>query len=306
MTQPELLKRGDLVAIAAPARAVAEAEMEAAVALLEHWGLRVLLPEGLYSRADQFAGSDAHRAAVLQQLLDNDEVRAIFCARGGYGSVRIVDRLDFSRFCQRPKWVVGYSDVTVLHSHIVRNCHVDTIHGIMPINIPADATTVAYPAIDSLHQLLFDGHVSYHFVHNDDSCPNRTGSATAPVVGGNLSLIYSLLGSVSDIDTDGAILLIEDLDEYLYHIDRMMHALRRAGKLEGLKGLIVGSLSDMHDNAIPFGRDAEAIVREAVDGYTFPVAYHVPIGHIGTQNHALALGQTATIEIHEKEVFITQ
>ena len=105
MTQPELLKRGDLVAIAAPARAVAEAEMEAAVALLEHWGLRVLLPEGLYSRADQFAGSDAHRAAVLQQLLDNDEVRAIFCARGGYGSVRIVDRLDFSRFCQRPKWV---------------------------------------------------------------------------------------------------------------------------------------------------------------------------------------------------------
>lgn len=306
MTQPELLKKGDLVALAAPARAVKPDEMAPAINLLKHWGLRVLIPEGLYAVDNQFAGDDSHRASLFQQLLDNDDVRAIFCARGGYGSARIIDRLDFGHFDQHPKWVVGYSDITVLHSHIARHCHIGTLHATMPINIPNNADDIPYPATESLHNLLFDGHANYHFVNSDQLCPNRPGEAYAPVVGGNLSILYSLLASPSDIDTDGKILLIEDLDEYLYHIDRMMTALRRAGKLAHLKGLIVGALNEMHDNTTPFGHNAESIVRAAVDEYQYPVAFHVPIGHIGTQNLALALCKETKIEITDNETFISQ
>jgi len=306
MTQPELLKKGDLVALAAPARAVKPTEMAPAIKLLEQWGLRVLLPEGLYATDNQFAGNDHHRASLFQQLLDNDEVRAIFCARGGYGSARIIDRLDFGFFCQRPKWVVGYSDITVLHSHIARHCHICTLHATMPVNIPDDAGSIPYPATESMRKLLFEGHEDYHFDNHDCQCRNRPGAAIAPIVGGNLSILYSLLASPSDIDTDGTILLIEDLDEYLYHIDRMMTALRRAGKLANLKGLIVGSLNDMHDNTTPFGHTAESIVRAAVEGFDYPIAFHVPIGHIGTQNHALVLGMNTKIEVTDSEVFISQ
>ncbi len=292
------------MALVAPARAVKPHELEPAVKLLESWGLRVKIPEGLYAVDHQFAGSDSHRASLLQALLNDDEVMAIICVRGGYGTARIVDLLNFDHYCRHPKWIVGYSDITVLHSHIARHCHIATLHAIMPINIPDDADCHPYPATESLRQQLFDPVVSYRFQNNDDKC--RKGRATAPIIGGNLSVLYSLLGSPSDIDTEGHILLLEDCDEYLYHVDRMMTALRRAGKLAKLKGLIIGSFSDMHDNSIPFGREAESIVREAANDYDYPVACHVPIGHIGTQNHALLLGATTELQITNQEIIISQ
>ena len=281
-----LLKKGDRVALAAPARAVSPDEMAPAIGMLESWGLQVIVPEGLYSREGQLAGDDSHRAALLQLLLDDPEVKAIFCCRGGYGTVRIIDRLDFSRFAQKPKWIIGYSDVTVLHCHLHRILGLPTLHATMPINFPPDGSET--PATRSLRRTLFsEGTTDYQW----DAHPlNRHGCVEAPVVGGNLSILYSLLGSTSQPDTRGKILLIEDLDEYLYHIDRMMQALRRAGMLDGLAALLVGGLTDMHDNTVPFGRTAAEIVAETVAGKDYPVIFGAPFGHLGDNNLALPLG----------------
>lgn len=298
-----LLKAGDLVALAATARKVSPGEVEASVRLLESWGLRVAVPEGLFEADNQMAGSDARRAERFQKLIDDREVRAIICARGGYGTVRMIDRVDFAPLAKNPKWVVGYSDVTVLHSHIGRHCGIPTLHATMPLNVPADACRTAYPATESLRQVLFEGKVHYEFV-NEGVAANRQGCCAAPVVGGNLSVLYSLLGSASDIDTEDRILLLEDLDEYLYHIDRMMMALRRAGKLQGLRGLLVGAMSDMHDNAVPFGRTAEEIVRDAVADYGYPVAFNCRFGHIGTENRALPLGVETKVRVASDSVAI--
>lgn len=298
--RPPLLKTGDTVALAAPARSVSPDETAPAIALLQSWGLRVKEPEGLYDVENQMAGSDTHRAALMQALLDDEEVRAIVCCRGGYGTVRIVDMLDFSHFEKQPKWLVGYSDITVLHSHIARHSDVATLHATMPLNITAHALTHPTPATTTLRQLLFEGRAE-HLFGNSLPVENRPGSCTATLVGGNLSVLYSLLGSASDLDTRGKILLIEDLDEYLYHIDRMMTALRRAGKLDGLKGLVVGALSDMHDNTVPFGHTAEEIVRDAVAGYGYPVAFGCPVGHIGLENRAVILNAEATLEATPRE-----
>ena len=294
MIQPPYLQSGDRVAVVATARKVSAAEVAPTLRLLTSWGLQPVVPEGLYDACNQFAGDDAHRTAVLQQCLDDPSVHAVVCARGGYGTVRIVDRLDFSAFARNPKWIVGYSDVTVLHSHIRRTLGIQTLHATMPLNIPADAAKRSYPSTDSLRRALFGEALEYTIpTHRLD----RQGTAHGPVVGGNLSILYSLCGSPSDIDTDGCILFIEDLDEYLYHIDRMMQNLRRCGKLKGLRGLLVGALSNMHDNTVPFGRTAEEIVLDAVADYGYPVCFSAPFGHIGTDNCALPLGREAVLTV---------
>lgn len=292
---PIPLKVGDRVAIAATARKVSPQEMEPAIKLLQHWGLEVVIPEGLYAADNQMAGTDSHRAAVLQSLIEDNDIKAILCARGGYGTVRILDCLNLTALEQHPKWIIGYSDVTALHSHIHNLLGMETLHATMPINIPADATTVPYPAIDSLKQALFAGSCEY-----DIQCHStllRPGKAEGVVVGGNLSVLYSIVGSQSDIDTAGKILFIEDLDEYLYHIDRMMMCLKRSGKLDNLSALIVGGMSDMHDNAIPFGKTAEEIIWDAVKEYDYPVCMGMPFGHIGMENLALTLGRKTTLNI---------
>lgn len=286
------LRRGDRVALAAPARKVSPDEMEPAIKMMESWGLKVVVPTGLYKAEGQLAGSDKHRAALLQRQLDDPEVRAIVCCRGGYGTVRIIDRLDFTRFAERPKWIVGYSDITVLHSHIHATLGLPTLHATMPINFQSSPT----PATITMHDFLFGKNRDYVDYAWEPSPLNRKGEAHAPVVGGNLSILYSLLGSRSQVDTRGKILLIEDLDEYLYHIDRMMQALRRAGMLDGLAGLIVGGLSDMHDNSVPFGRTAEQIVMEAVADKDYPVAFGAPFGHLGDNNLALPMGIPVTLQ----------
>lgn len=278
------------IAIAATARKVSPEEMANAIGLIQSWGMEVVIPEGLYEQEHQMAGSDTHRATILQQLIEDDSIDAILCARGGYGTVRMVDLVDFSHLKERPKWIIGYSDVTVLHSHIHRNLGIPTLHAIMPINFTDRET----PATETLHHALMGKRLDYTFHAHDF---NRAGEAAAPIVGGNLSILYSLLGSESDIDTHGKILFIEDLDEYLYHIDRMMTALKRAGKLEGLKGLVVGALSDMHDNTIPFGRTAEEIVRDAVKEFNYPVCMGADFGHIGVENRAIPLGVEATLNV---------
>lgn len=292
------LKPGDRIALAATARYVTPQEMAPAIAELTSWGLDVSVPDGLYQAEGQLAGSDAHRATLMQSLLDDPSIRAILCARGGYGTVRIIDRLDFSAFRAAPKWIVGYSDITVLHSHIHRHCQLPTLHATMPINFGAQPTDATH----SLHDALFgcDQHHNWPGTLHD-----RQGEASAPVVGGNLSILYSLCGSSSQIDTHSKILLIEDLDEYLYHIDRMMQALRRCGMLDGLAGLIVGGLTDMHDNTIPFGRTAEQIVREAVAPYSYPVAFGAPFGHFGDSNIALRLGMPARLVVDGQRSSLT-
>jgi len=289
------LKRGDWVALAAPARAVSPEEMAPAIATLESWGLQVLVPEGLYAREGQLAGDDAHRTALMQGLLDDPKIKAILCCRGGYGTVRIIDRLDFTRFSEHPKWLVGYSDITVLHSHIHNLLGLPTLHATMPINIGAQSS----PATESLRSALFGEPINYEYTTPSPSSILRPAQTEGVVVGGNLSILYSLCGSCSQVNTDGKILLIEDLDEYLYHIDRMMLNLKRNGMLENLAALLVGGLTDMHDNTVPFGRTAEQIVADAVAEYDYPVAFNAPFGHLGDNNLALPMGTKIHLDISE-------
>lgn len=296
MKAPKPLCAGDLVAIAAPARYADDEWLQPAVRTLEGWGLRVLLPDGLMARDGQLAGPDAHRAALFQQLVDNPEVRAILCARGGYGTARIVDGIDFSPLRRDPKWVVGYSDITVLHSHLHALFGLPTLHATMPVSFPATHAD-GNASVASLRSCLFGQRPSYAW-QGGALC--RAGEAEAPVVGGNLSVLYSLCGSPSAISTRGKILLLEDLDEYLYHIDRMMLNLRRNGLLDGLAGLVVGGMLDMHDNSVPFcpgEHPACRIVSQAVAPYAFPVAFQAPFGHDPAHNLALPLGLPARFRV---------
>ncbi len=284
MIQPPYLKKGDKVAIVSPARSITFEEVHPSIRVLQKYGLEVILGTHVFSRFNQFAGSDDHRKKDLQQMLDDDSIRAIICTRGGYGSVRIIDNLDFTKFTRRPKWIVGYSDITVFHSHIHTCFGIETLHATMPKNILSD---IPDDSVKSMVNTLFGGAVQYTMPGTKFS---REGHAEGVLTGGNLSIIYNLMGSVSEPDTRGKILFLEDLDEYLYHVDRMMMNLKRAGKLSGLAGLILGGMSKMNDNTIPFGKSAEEIISEAVAEYKYPVCFNFPAGHT-EKNMALILGR---------------
>ncbi|MBP9186705.1 MAG: LD-carboxypeptidase [Bacteroidia bacterium] len=293
-TPPKLVK-GDKIAIAASARKISMDELAPAIKIFESWGLEVILHPDLFAVDNQFAGNDAIRANVLNTYLKEDEIKAIIFARGGYGTVRIIDDVDFSGLINKPKWLIGYSDITVIHSHVNVNGSINTLHATMPINMQLHNAN--YSSIDALRNVLFDENdVGYQIPQNS---LNRFGIATAEVVGGNLSVLFSLLGSKSDLDTNGKILFIEDLDEYLYHIDRMMQALKRAGKLNNLAGLIVGGLSDMRDNTVPFGFNAEEIIANTVREYNYPVVFNFPIGHLNV-NLPLLIGGTYCLSVDQE------
>jgi len=292
MITPAYLKPGDKVAIIATARKVTASEMESAIKSIQSWGLIVVPGEHLYDQENQFAGSDEMRAADLQQMLDDTDVKAIFCARGGYGTVRIIDRIDFTAFAKNPKWIVGYSDITVLHSHIHRHFGVETLHATMPLNFPGDGSTSS--AVETLRKALFGETPDYQFSPGPLS---RNGHERGLVVGGNLSILCSLSGTSSELETEGKILFIEDLDEYLYHIDRMMMNLKRSGKLDRLAGLVVGGLSQMRDNSIPFGKTAEEIITDSVKDYKYPVLFGFPAGH-QDENLPLILGREAVLDVN--------
>ena len=297
MIIPPYLKNGDKICIVAPARKISLQEVEAAKKILNSAGIEVVYGKNLFGESNQFSGTEEERAEDLQIALDDDSVKAILMARGGYGTLRIVDMLDFSRFKKSPKWVCGYSDVTVLHSHIHSNFNVATIHGTMPINFlkNEEATSSLIHALKGNYPQISD---TRNF---SVQVPNRVGEAQGVLVGGNLSLLYALNGSISDLDTNGKILFIEDLDEYLYHVDRMMLCLKRAGKLSGLKGLIVGGMTEMKDNAIPFGKTAEEIIMDAVAEYSYPVAFEFSCGHID-RNLAVYLGRGISLTVGEQKL----
>lgn len=294
MIRPPFLKKRDRIGIVSPAKAISPSEVKAAVRVLQRWGLVPVFGRHLYSVKNQFAGTDAERAEDIQEFLNDNSIKAILSSRGGYGSARIIDELDFSNFMKFPKWFIGYSDITVFHNHIHTHFNIETLHAVMPINFPLDFSE--NNAVKSLKDALFGKLTTYKF--SDECKVLREGNAEGLLVGGNLSMLYSLSGTNSDIDTKGKILFIEDLDEYLYHIDRMMMNLKKSGKLKDLNGLIVGGMTDMNDNAIPFGSSAEEIIWDAVKDYNFPVITDFPAGH-QEENRALFFG--ANIQINAKE-----
>lgn len=294
---PPYLKPGDKIGICATARKVFLLNMIEASEIPESWGMKIEFGEHLFGDVNQYSGTDEERATDLQYFLDDPETKAIFCARGGYGTMRIIDRLDFTKFKQHPKWIVGYSDITVLHSHVHTNCNIASMHATMPINFKLDLFST-----ETLRKALMGINLSYK-TENKTTVANRPGNAEGILVGGNLSLLYAMLHSDSDIDTDGKILFLEDLDEYLYHIDRMILSMKRAGKFRGLKGLIIGGMSLMRDNEILFGKDAEEIIAEHIEEYDFPVCYGFPAGH-DIENYALPFGTSVYMNLQEREAEI--
>ncbi|MCF8370906.1 MAG: LD-carboxypeptidase [Bacteroidales bacterium] len=271
---PPFLQKGDKVGIIAPARKMNEPELEPAIGTIQSWGFHVELGKNLYASDRQFAGTDRQRAADLQNMMDNPDIKAIFCARGGYGSIRLLPYLDFSTFKKNPCWIVGYSDITVLHSYLSQKLSICSLHATMPLNFSANERNIT--SQNRLKQVLMGDLPDISFASNPN---NRKGLSEGALTGGNLSMLYSMRGTEIDIDTDGKILFIEDLDEYLYHIDRMMMNLKIGNQLKNLKGLIIGGMSDMNDNKVPFGKTAKEIIAEAVAEYDYPVAFDFPAGH---------------------------
>ncbi|MBP6039026.1 MAG: LD-carboxypeptidase [Flavobacterium sp.] len=293
MIIPPFLKAGDTVALVCTARKFFPEDAKPAIDLLESWGLNVKLGNTIGLDNCQLGGTDNERAADFQAQLDDENVKAIWCARGGYGTVRIIDALDFTKFKKHPKWIMGFSDVTVLHSQLNIE-RVATLHSIMPFTVPNAPEEVK----ETLRKALFGERISY-------TIPSKSydvkGRASGELVGGNISILYSLLGSKSAIDTKDKILFIEDLDEYLYHIDRMMYNLKRNGYFEQVKGIVVGSMTDMHDNEIPFGQNEVQIITEIAKENRIPIAFQFPAGH-QSDNRTLILGQQVVFEVNEKEI----
>ena len=292
MITPPYLQKGDTVAIVSTARKNIEDNLKPTIDLLENWGLKVKIGKTIGLDHFQLAGTDEERAADFQEQLDNQNIKAIWCVRGGYGTVRMLDLLDFTKFKQNPKWIVGFSDVTVLHSHLNRMGY-ESLHAIMPVSVPRATSE----AIDSFCKALFGEHLEYTLTCD---AINHNGKAKGELVGGNLSILYSLLDTESAIDCKDKILFIEDLDEYLYHVDRMLMNLKRNGCLSSLKGIVVGAMTKMNDNDIPWGKNALEIIEDITKDLKIPVIYNFPAGHI-QDNRALIFGRQVSMEVNGKE-----
>lgn len=289
---PSLLRPGDLVGITCPAGYVSGERVAYAVTVLQQWGYRVRLGATVGNEFHYFSGDDATRRADLQAMLDDEEVKAILMGRGGYGMSRIIDDLDFSAFCRVPKWICGFSDITVLHNHIQAISGIPTLHSPMCGAFQPGKETAYY--IQSLRQALSGERLHYEFAAHPD---NRPGTASGMLTGGNLVMLAHLTGSASEVPTDGRILFIEDIGEHLYNIDRMLYQLRRAGKLSRLAGLMVGSFTDLQDTERPFGQSLEEIIRDKVADNDYPLCFNVPCGH-QEENITLILGAQARLEVH--------
>lgn len=291
MIIPPYLQKGDTIAIVATARKNIEDNLQPAISWLKNWGLEVVIGNTIGLDHNQLAGTDEQRAADFQAQLDNPNIKAIWCVRGGYGTVRMIDLLDFSKFKEHPKWIIGFSDVTVLHSHL-NTLGYASIHGIMPVSAKA-----SQEAKETLRKALFGEPLQYKLPCEN---MNRLGVAKGELVGGNLSILYSLFGSESAIDCTDKILFMEDLDEYLYHMDRMMMNLKRNGCLESLKGIIVGGMTKMKDNEIPWGKNALEIIDDVTKKYNIPIIYNFPAGHMA-DNRALIFGRQISMEVNSLE-----
>jgi muramoyltetrapeptide carboxypeptidase len=297
MKVPPALKPGDHVAIVSTARKISPQEIQASAEALSGWGLQVITGDSIGAKYFQFAGDDELRRKDFQRMLDDEKVKAILFARGGYGTVRLIDEIDWRRFLKNPKWLCGYSDVTVIHSHLQAVYQVPTIHSLMSISFPS----ATHDSLESLRRVLFGEPVSFEFAGQELNCP---GEARGVVCGGNLSLLNGLLRSASEVDTAGKILFIEEVDEHLYHVDRMMMALKRAGQLENLAALLVGHLTDLKnkDEMNPFGQSGAEIIASHVREYDYPVAFGFPAGH-ESQNLAFKMGLMAEVNLKEVSRF---
>lgn len=290
------LKSGSKVAIVAPARKVTPNQMQFAINWLKEKEFVPIFDDGLYAIDHIFAGNDDFRAAVLQEYLDDESIDAIWFARAGYGCIRIIDKLDFTKFLQHPKWIVGFSDATVFHGKLSRlDC--PSLHASMPFFLE-DKTP---EALQSLYDALTGKTLQYEIPMHP---LNRFGEVEGKIVGGNLSVLYGMISSNTFPETEGNILFIEEVDEYIYHIDRMMRALKRAGKLEHLKALIVGGLTQIHDNPDPFGMTVEEVIADVVKDYDYPLCFGFPAGHF-SDNRTIKMGQKVKILVSsERNYFI--
>ena len=271
--QPKTLVANDFIGITASAGKIKRESLDTAISILKSWELQVEVSKYIFSEAHAyFSGTDEERRQDLQQMLDDPKLSAIICARGGYGTTRIIDALDFSKFLKHPKWIVGFSDVTALHIKLYQ-LGLESIHSVMPIQFPKPEHK---ESVESLRKILFGEAVE---LRGKASAFNRPGSASGQVVGGNLTLLVDSLGTVTDIDTAGKILIIEEVGEYKYKLDRMLTHLKRAGKLDRLKALIIGHMTDINDAEGSFGQTVEEIFLDKVKDYSYPVAFNFPIGH---------------------------
>ncbi len=296
MKIPPYLQKGDTVAILATARKNIDDNLKPAIDLLHSWGLKVVIGKTIGLDDNQLAGTDMQRAEDFQHQMDDPNIKAIWCVRGGYGTVRMIDLLDFTQFKKNPKWIIGFSDVTVIHSYL-NQLNIASIHGAMPVTV----AKASPETIESLRKALFGESLNYEMPFD---AANRLGNAKGEIVGGNLSILYSLMGSKTQIDCKGKILFIEDIDEYLYHIDRMMMSLKRCGCFDDLSALIVGGMTKMRDNDIPWGKNANQIIEDVTKGYSFPVLYNFPAGHFH-DNRALIFSKKVTLELNTKTSTLT-
>lgn len=297
---PPYLQKGDQIGLVCPAGFMNEEKYLACILQLEHWGFRVKVGSTPGQQFHYFSGTDSVRLSDLQTMMDDDGIQAILCARGGYGTGRIIDLLDFTKFIQAPKWIIGFSDITVIHSHLLSRYNIASIHGPMAAAFQEGVSNNPY--LKSWLDVVTGNATEYLCAPHDY---NQLGEATGQLVGGNLSLLAHLVGTASDINTVGKILFIEDVGEYIYNIDRMMYQLKRSGKLSGLKGLIVGHFSDMKDTTVPFGQDVNTLIKEMIKEYNFPVCFHFPVSH-DRENYALKVGGTYTLTINQDQVALKE
>ena len=298
---PPYLQKGDVIGIICPSGLMpVEKASECIRVLNEEWGFRTKVGRTLGNEFNYFSGTDEERLNDFQQMLDDDEVKAILCARGGYGLSRIIDKIDFKKFKKQPKWIIGYSDVTVLHAHLYSNCYISSIHA--PMAAAFNDTEYTNRFVQSLRHTLEGKKIKY-------SCDphefNKKGKGIGELVGGNLTLLAHLVGTDSDIKTRGRILFLEDVGEYLYNIDRMMYQLKRSGKLSKLAGLVVGGFTDNKDTERPFGQTAYEIIQDAVKEYDYPVCYGFPVSH-GKENYALKIGVGYKLEVRKSRVVLEE
>jgi muramoyltetrapeptide carboxypeptidase len=296
--QPEYLKPGDEVAIISPSFFIEEKKLEYAVTFLEKWGLKVRLGKNAGKRSGPFAGIDEERLSDLQEMTDDFDIKAVFCSRGGYGISKIISKADFSAVKKMPKWYIGFSDITVLHLWLSEVCEVISVHGDMPLNFNNHEKTRS--TFRSLQQALFGDLQTCEWRGTFYKPMNVTGEMT----GGNLSMIYSLLGTPAEPQTKGKILFIEEVGEYYYHIDRMLTSLKLAGKLAGLSALIVGGMKELAEAKIPWDMSIEETIFSIVSEYEYPVFFNFPAGHV-SDNRAFYIGRQAKIEVRGKKAALS-
>lgn len=296
---PPYLQKGDTIGIVAPAGFMPIEKMQTCIDTLDSWGYNVQLGVTTHSDSQNyFSGTDDERLNDLQQMLDDSNIKAILCARGGYGTSRIIDRIGFKKFRKHPKWIIGFSDITILHSHIFSNYKIASLHA--PMAAAFNVGEFTNPYVESLKNAL-DGKPSHY------ECPshpfNNEGEEKGQLVGGNLSLLCHLIGTDSDIKTKNKILFLEDVGEYLYNVDRMMLQLKRSGKLNKLAGLIIGGFTDSKDTERPFGKSVYDIIYEQVNEFDYPICFDFPVSH-GKENYALKIGESYTLHVGESASLI--